>query len=192
MINILVPGLHWHHRVVTAWSQTQLMLSEHKISHRLSCAYSTDIYHLRNSMAYNALKNKADTIVWIDTDVVWTADQFRQLINLVESYPVVTGWYRDSEGKATVGRFNDSCKRYSIEEIESWENPVEIEWGPSGFMAIKADIYKNLPAPWYRYRTTDEITIGEDISFCRHLQEHGIPIYLDPKLKVLHRKAYFI
>lgn len=55
----------------------------------------------------------------------------------------------------------------------------------SGMILIKTDVFRTVPKPWF-YSTG----MGEDIWFSMACQRHGIPIYVDTRVKTGHKKTY--
>jgi GT2 family glycosyltransferase len=55
----------------------------------------------------------------------------------------------------------------------------------SGCMLVKREAFEKIPKPWF-YSTG----IGEDIMFCLRAKRHGVPVYVDTRVKVPHLKTY--
>lgn len=189
MIHVLVPGRAWHHRVVTSWSQSQSWLTSEQISWRLSTAYTPDIYALRNNMADAALRAGASLLIWIDSDIIWTREQFATLVRRSYSHSVVAGYYRDRDGLIAAGNWDDA---YSRIDCVDGDDIRPVDWVGHGFVAIQADVYRQMQYPWYQYQHCEGKLVGEDIGFCRRLYDADITIQMDPSLRVLHAKEYYV
>jgi hypothetical protein len=138
-----------------------------------------------------------DKIVWIDSDISWTVDQFMKLISTEKD--IVTGAYLLSNGSVAAYKqiLGDP---YTQEEIEKATDYIEVEGAGMGFMAINPGVFEEIDRPWF---SSAPITVkfedgsepytfpimGEDISFLRKAINKGRKVYLDPKIKVTHHKT---
>jgi hypothetical protein len=166
------------------------MLARKKIPYMLNTAASSNIYRVRNNLVFDALSNGATRIVWIDNDILWTPEQFERLISYEEE--VVTGWYCDSDGEPTIGKW-ESMARYEKTDINTWCGLTKIAWAPGGFISVSPSVYRSIGEyPWYRYAEINGQPIGEDIQFCNECKRIGISIYCDPLLRVQHYKGYWV
>lgn len=160
----------------------------------------------RNRMMYYALRQYGhDSVLWIDSDVVFNAQDVIKIIN--NDKPICAGAYPFK---------NPHTRQMAItmvddEEIEFGnEKLVEIQCAATGFLFIKSEVYEaiinryNMPLcntsfdqPCYPVFKPDDWIIngvnyylGEDYSFCMRARECGYKIMLDPSIKLGHIGTY--
>lgn len=160
----------------------------------------------RNRMMYYALEQYGhDSVLWIDSDVVFNVNDVLKIIN--HDLPICAGAYpfkNPHTRQMTITMIDD-------EEIEFGSNKlVEIQCAATGFLFIKKHVYYdiieryNMPLcntsfdqPCYPVFKPDNWNIngvdyylGEDYSFCMRARECGYKIMLDPSIKLGHIGSY--
>jgi hypothetical protein len=153
-----------------------------------------------------------DKIVFIDSDVLVTVEQ---VVALLQSpHPITTGMYimADNKNYAIVEKWDTeyysktgTFKFITPEYVEQWkqEHPsshyMEVSYAGMGIMAISHGVFENerFKYPWF-FRDIETIIspegkmvrdgTSEDASFCRNLQEIGVKIYVDVRVKCPHLK----
>jgi hypothetical protein len=167
----------------------------------LPMAGQSDIYVARNTLANTFLQNKAfDTIVWIDSDIGFTRDNLKQLLDSTE--PVVSGLYtdkcqpprpfcRDEEGKPVVDA-----------DIPQ-QGMISTNFLPGGFLRVDRIVYEtiaakglapeygginNLPIFWqfYNGRIFQRNLLSEDYSFSLLVKEAGFTSWIDCGIRLNH------
>jgi hypothetical protein len=131
-----------------------------------------------------------DKIIWIDSDMEWTPEQFLKLYESKED--IISGLYLSFERKPM---FSHSNQENTIDLIKS-EKIFEITHCGFGFVSIKQGVMESIPRPWfsteYAAYTKDEknyrIPYGEDYSFCVKARKQGYKIFLDPTVRLTHHK----
>ncbi len=156
-----------------------------------------------------------DTYVWIDSDIVWTPEQFMSLLESAEVHPVVAGLYRMSDLKhfAVVRDWSTEffCKHgtfefLTAETVQAWKDETKqrymsTSYSGMGFMAIKKEVldameYPYFDAPVQEILTPDGVQLrdlcSEDVAFCKNIQKAGYQVYVDTDLVVGHQKPLVI
>ena len=148
-----------------------------------------------------------DYIMWIDSDIVFTAKQFFQLLN--HNKPIVSGLYLMDGGKnyATVKDWNLDFFRnnsyfpfLSPESVKQWKtnNPnklMEVEYTGFGFLLCKKGVFESIKYPWFEPIFEDKLApnvldfCSEDVSFCKKVLKKGFKIYVDTDIVVGHEKS---
>lgn len=135
-----------------------------------------------------------DKIIWIDSDISWTPEQF---IKLYESkFDIVSGVYFNEEG-VPLFTFKEDDIYFDHKKIKNKEYPFEVFGVGFGFVAMKSGVFESIPRPWFetkfqKIKNEDGremfIPWGEDFSWCIKANEAGYKIMLDPSIIVSHHK----
>lgn len=143
------------------------------------------------------LASKADTLVFVDSDVCWEAGALLKLID----YPVdmVVGIYPQRKDPI------DYCVKWMDKpELQAVDGLLEVDGVPAGFMKLSR---KQLESMVAQYPDTEfyvpaapnercwalfadyrigKHKMGEDYAFCRRWQDMGGKIWIDPEIKMGH------
>jgi len=172
-------------------------------------AYSSLVHHARELTATGNLENKLDPshkgpmgdavtynkIFWIDSDIEWTPEQFFKLYD--SECAVISGVYLLADGITTSAHSWGSPGGIPVSEILEKDKPFHIQSTGFGFVAVKQGVFEVLRRPWFAMaiQTVElsngsiiEDSLGEDISWCIKAHDAGIPIFLDPTVRVTHIK----
>lgn len=136
-----------------------------------------------------------DKIIWIDSDIAWTPEDFLKLYESEKD--IVSGAYLLQNGQVVA--YRETFKNpYSYDEVLKMNEPVKVNSVGFGFVAIKQGVFEKLTRPWFQQTTIplkqqdgtdyDFPVMGEDISFCIRAANAGFDIWLDPTIKVTHHK----
>jgi hypothetical protein len=135
-----------------------------------------------------------DKIIWIDSDISWSPEDFMKLYN--SRFDIVSGLYFNEEG-VPLFTFKEDDIYFDHKKLKYKEYPFEVFGVGFGFVAMKSGVFESIPRPWFETEfqriTNDEgkemfIPWGEDYSWCIKAQEAGYKIYLDPSIRVGHHK----
>jgi len=136
-----------------------------------------------------------DTIVWIDSDISWTVEDFFRLVD--SPYAVTTGAYLLNDGSTTVHAWNFPGS-IPAHAMLSMKEPTKIQSCGFGFIAMKQGVFEAMPRPWFSHefqkvgvdsKGGDVIDcLGEDISWCVKANRAKIDIWFDPRVLVTHNK----
>ncbi len=161
-----------------------------------------------NDMAY-------DTLVFIDSDIVWNPEQFLALLESADVHPVVAGLYRmqDLQHFAVVRDWSEEffCKNGSFEfitgeNLKAWKDEtkqryMQVSYSGMGFMAIKKAVLDSMQYPYFDAPVQEIVTpegkilrdiCSEDVAFCKNIQKAGFDVYLDTDIVVGHQKMLII
>lgn len=215
-----LPGRSFSSNFLKCWSNTlNTLLKSGLFEVLLSCEYSSFVTFARaKCLGADVLRGvdqkpfggklAYDVMVWIDSDVVWSADQVIKLLQYASVYPVVSGVYKmeDQVHYATVLEWDDahylqhgSYKFLTDEAVaalvgdSSTKKLMKCAYTGMGFMAVARGVFESIQYPWFACATQ---TFGagvaeacsEDVAFCKNLASAGIDIMVDVTLKVGHEK----
>jgi hypothetical protein len=163
----------------------------------LPMAGQSDIYVARNVLANEFLRRKEfDTLVFIDSDIGFTRDQLKALIDSEES--MVSGLYTDKcQPPMPFCRDNDGIQQ-PLENIPV-EGMLPARFVPGGFLKIERIVFetlieKKMVAPYgggnfhqfYFGRIVLDNLLSEDYSFSDLVYQAGIQPWMNCGVRLNH------
>lgn len=158
---------------------------------------SSLIYDARNGLAKQAVTEKFDRILWLDSDMDFSPDILERLsADLDEGREFVTGLYFTRKAPVKPNIFQ-SCGYYHDEEkkevtpvaVNYWDYPkdsvFEIEACGFGGCLMTTDLVKRVGEE-FGLPFSPILGFGEDLSFCSRVKQLGVPMYCDSRVKMGH------
>lgn len=156
-----------------------------------------------------------DAFLTIDSDIVWNPEQVVELLNNLETHPVVSGLYRmaDLENFACVKEWdkeyflkNGTFAFMKTEDVKAWKEEtkqkfMEVSYNGMGFFACRKEALDSLQYPYFWHELTEFVTedgkvvrdmCSEDVAFCKNLQKAGFNIMVNTDIVVGHEKPLII
>ena len=142
------------------------------------------IEEMRNNIVRAALRDNFSHLIMMDTDQVYHQDTIPRLLSY--RLPVVGCLvYRRYPPfdpimlKGTLGKY---------QTIAEWEpgGLVEVDATGTGCIMFDMNVFRKMPAPWFRSRRHEGAPVGEDIGFCSDLREAGYRIFVDTAIPAGH------
>lgn len=167
----------------------------------LPMAGQSDIYVARNTLANNFLQRKEfDTLIWIDSDIGFTRDNLKQLIDSTEH--VVSGLYTDKCQPPRPFCRNDKGLPIPDDEIPT-VGMIPTGFLPGGFLKVDRIVYQtivdkklapeygginDLPTFWQFYNGTifNHNLLSEDYSFSQLVKQAGFQAWIDCGIRLNH------
>lgn len=148
------------------------------------------IYDARNKLAAQAVKFGADYVLWLDSDMVFEPDMFKQLMEHMKDKDIVSGLYFRRAKPFTPVIFS---KLEITDEKTTWEgyddypeNSVfEVEGIGFGCVLLKTSVLIDIASNFKTWFAPIG-GVGEDLSFCARARELGYKIWLDSSIKCGH------
>ena len=148
------------------------------------------VYDARDAIAKTAVENDYDYVLYVDSDMVFTADDVKQIVS--HNADICTGLYitRHGENKnvlyskiITRRRFPYRAPQLIVDNATSGYGPVTA--CGFGFCLIKTSVLKSM---FKRYKSLFEPKwgVGEDIAFCIRAKKCGYQIYADRDIQLGH------
>jgi hypothetical protein len=132
----------------------------------------------RNALVHEFLKTDATELLFIDADVVATADDMLRL--MAQSRDITTGAY---PRRAKDQNFFADLYFDANGDLEFDGSLMRVERAPTGFMLIQRHVIEKLVAAhpeWiYEY-------VGEDYLFCDRATQMGFKVYIDVDISLPH------
>ncbi len=130
----------------------------------------------RNLLAQNAIKAKADYMLFLDTDMLFPRDTLARLLS--HGKEVVGCVYRKRKAPYTqngIPEIDFSCEQSALREMETL---------PGGCLLIKTSVFDKLKFPYFaeHYHGGHDILTPEDYYFSLRAREAGFQVWCDTKL----------
>jgi hypothetical protein len=212
-----LPGRSFSNKFLLSWSELLTNLTKMGYNILISQKYTSNVYYVRNMCLGGDVmrginqkpfdgKVNYDYIMWIDSDIVFSTQQFLKLLQ--HNKPIVSGLYLMDGGKqyATVKDWdieffkkNSYFEFLTPDSVNKWKtnNPnklMEVEYTGFGFLLCKKGVFESIKYPWfepiYEKNISNNVVdfCSEDVSFCKKILKKGYKIYIDPNIVVGHEK----
>lgn len=147
------------------------------------------VHVARNSMAKQAIESGATHLMFIDSDMDFEPGAIERLLNLDKD--VIGGLYyrRQVPYLPTINNLEND--KIVIPKKFPTDAPFKVWAVATGFMLIKTSVLKKIEPPWFgfmKYKGGQEI--GEDLYFCRKVNEKGFEVWCDPTIDLGHIGDY--
>jgi hypothetical protein len=144
-----------------------------------------------------------DATLWIDSDILWTPDDFNALVEM--NVDVASGFYIIEpasahlvNGKLTPNwdQIGETVPTLQYPEIKDLKQPIETLTGAMGFCLIRKKVYQAMKRPYFSsgafiFPKGNSRFVGEDVSFFLRVRQAGFKIWSHPKVVVTHYKPTF-
>jgi hypothetical protein len=153
-----------------------------------------------------------DYWITIDSDQVFSPVQIIDLLDSLETHPVVAGCYRMSnlthypvveEWDNEYFKKHGSFEYMGVEKLEAWkkenegENFKKVAYAGMGFFGMRKEVIDAMKYPYFDSekntiegdnRVVFQDIISEDVAFCKNIKKAGYDIMLKATLRVGHEK----
>jgi hypothetical protein len=149
----------------------------------LYTSHGTLIASQRMELARQALEEKADYLLWLDSDMRFPKETIGHLI--LRDKPIVAANYATRRMPVKPVAMMDGGGKidrvYTGPESQGLE---PVDYVGMGVMMVKREVFEKIEAPWFAipYSTIGNHYIGEDVFFCRKAKEAGYEVLLDHDL----------
>lgn len=139
----------------------------------LFCQKGSVVMEARNAIVREAQRIEADSILFLDSDMTFPPDTLQRL--LAHKRDIVGAQYvKRVEPYNLLGEpAGNALHTHTINRMASL---------PFGCILIRTSVFTVVPAPWFRYLTTELGTMSEDTYFCHAAIAEGFDIWCDPSL----------
>jgi hypothetical protein len=221
-----LPGSSFSSKFLSSWTETiHALLLSGKYTFMIATGESSFVTFARmKTLGLDVLRGtdqKAfddhdyDIFITLDSDIVFTPDQFFQLIENTKTYGAVAGYYMMDDNKhfAVVRDWDETFfvengffKFLTTEDIDNWKNDTKkrfmlVDYVGMGFLACRKEVLDAMKYPFFHRKletfTKEDGTkissiVSEDVAFCKNLKKAGFNIFIDTDLRVGHEKKMVI
>lgn len=155
--------------------------------YEVTCAEGPDVWANRNKI-FNYAKERNQSLLSVDSDMVFTLEQVKRMEQHLDKYDVVSGLYvlgRPPYPPAVWKRIEGD---YELTDVPNEFSEVGAVAG--GFLGISAKVIQALDNPFV-FVNEGEIQHDADTSFCHRAREAGFKIWIDPKISLGHIRTDF-
>lgn len=173
---------------------------ELQIAHVSGCSI---LPKARNSLIAKFIESKCTDFLFLDTDVIFKAEDIVRLMGVATNKDVVAGVYpkKNKETQMAVDLIYSST---ASPIVEPEFNLYEAQHAATGFMLIRRHVIEKMMAAYpelmyadkaeslvcyslFDFQLKDQTYYGEDYIFCQRARAIGLKIYIDPLLKLGHK-----
>ncbi len=153
------------------------------------------IERARNECVHVFLQSECSHLLFIDDDIEFEPNHVLSLMS--EKKPVISGVYSLRGKNRRLCAWHDRGRPVRTADLKG--APFRVHYTGAGFLLIERSVLEELSAdsPEYRCRgetmrkvfnteVVDGVDLGEDYAFCKRCHEHSVPIYLHPKVDLIH------
>ncbi|OPZ45255.1 MAG: hypothetical protein BWY95_02007 [Bacteroidetes bacterium ADurb.BinA104] len=144
---------------------------------------------LRNNLVEQALTEGCSHLIMLDTDMEYHRETIPRLLS--HRLPIVGALcYRRYPPFDPLMLRGSPVEGY--ESVDKWEDGelVEVDATGTGCLMFDTQIFRKMPAPWFKFRPNPNNSIGgvigEDIGFCWDLKQAGYRIFVDTTVPSNH------
>lgn len=210
-----IPGNTFSGEFLRSWSNLLATCLNRGIEVKMSTEYSPMVHYARaKCLKADVLRGDSqlpfngepyDYIMWIDSDMVFSPENFLALLE--SPHDITCGNYMmlDKLHTTSVQSWDEEYfKQHGtfqfmkpIDIIHHTEDRyIPVSYSGMGWMLIKYGVIEKMKYPWFYHPL---IAIGdtvdmcsEDVAFCRNAAKHGINVYIDKTIWVGHYKSSVI
>jgi hypothetical protein len=201
---IATPGFSMDAHYVKSLMATCERLMDEGITFTFLSEYSSFVPHAREATAMGGKELRYDKkqiamgrftydkIFWIDSDIVWTPEDFLKLY--FADLDVVSGLYLLDDEKSVPVQVVNGFLRLEKANVKFRTDVFQAGAVGFGFVCIKSGVFESMPRPWFKLARLNrgaerpELMVGEDFSWCYSAIENGFTIWVDSTVCVTHRK----
>jgi len=199
-----IPGNSFSGKFLSCWTDLTRKMTSKGIGWKLIRGYQPNIYRVRNELTEMALNEDFDRIMWIDSDIIFSSNDFFKLLN--HKFDIISGLYMaqmeneheidmselrvKSRGDYYYAAISESGTFLKVSDIKSL-NIFTVRSSGMGFMLINKRVFTDIGNMWFNPSDKGKI-ISEDISFQTKARELGYKSYVDPSIIVGHEKGVIL
>ena len=142
------------------------------------------VYDARDKIAMDALANKVDWVMWLDSDIIYPSNIIRKLMS--HNKDMVTGLYykRTPPYTPCIYKLEDDKLKPYLDYPE--HKLFKVEAAGFGCMLMKASVIKAVHDKFGGCFFPVNGVGGEDLSFIRRAKDAGIEVWCDSSIECGH------
>lgn len=168
------------HNYFMSWETVQSLL---KIAPKyIVTSYEGPYIYMNRNELINRARITHDSILMIDSDIVFKPEDVYKMEEYLNKYSAVTGVYVNTLPPHLPTLFKRVKGDYALTDIPDKLSPIGACGG--GFLALSSELIQKLPYECCNNIKEGEVEHGEDISLCHRISELGEKIWCDPEIRV--------
>ena len=217
-IVLCLPGREYSGNFLCSFTELVMNLREMGATVRISQKYSSMVNAARCLVAGADVMRGSiqkpfdgiqyDYMMWIDSDIQFTVDNFFALYEMDKD--IASGWY--AQPGAPNGNYftpvvekmdtnyflsNGYFQFLRVKDFELKKSAFVADYIGCGWVLIKNGVFEKLPYPWFAPRkiqlnATIQDMCSEDVAFCLDAREAGFELWVNPRVRVGHEKSFTI
>ena len=186
-----IPGSSMSKNFFRCWSELIKELPSMDIEWELITEYYPYVHIVRDKIVKKALKKDYDYLMWLDNDIDFTVEDFKQLLSHSEECDIVSGVYLAQKTYGIHDIPSDFAwvdiegRRLNRYDYQGQSGLVQVRANGMGFMLVKKGVFESLENPFDM-----GMRKGEDIVFQTKALENGFKSFVDPTIFVGHEKTF--
>lgn len=153
----------------------------------LNLSAGTYVHRSREQLAEAALAADSDYILWVDADMRFPRDALMRLLRHNKDVVGINYAKRGLPAEFVATKHIDWAEDEESEKCKTLSDSTGLEKVDAlgfGLVLMKTHVFNRIAdeRPWFWYEMKDYGHVGEDVYFCKLLQDAGIDIYVDHDL----------
>lgn len=177
---IATPGMSMDNHYVKSLINTVKHLDDNNISWLWVNDYSSHVGQARQRVADQILDYTYNKVIWIDSDIDWTVEEFMRLYE--SEHDLIGGCYLSTGGHIAA----QNLLGFSL-TVNDLDGEVQnISSCGFGFLAMRYGILEKLDTPFHSLGNV----LNEDVAFCLRAKEQlNVDTMLDTSIRLAHFKT---
>lgn len=147
----------------------------------------TYVHRAREQLAEAALKADADYILWVDADMRFPRDALMRLLAHNKDVVGINYSKRGLPAEFVASKHIDWEKDEESEKLVTASDSTgleEVDAMGMGLVLMRTHVFNQIAdeRPWFWYEMKDYGHVGEDVYFCKLLQDAGVDLWVDQDL----------
>jgi 2-polyprenyl-3-methyl-5-hydroxy-6-metoxy-1,4-benzoquinol methylase len=152
---------------------------------------STVIDKARNDLVKDALRDKCDYILFIDSDIIMPKGSIEKLIDM--DVDIASGLYfAKAKPYLPVARVILDGKHFFLEDFE-YNKIIDVQGVGMGLCLIKASVFDKIKYPYFKFDWIENggetYSVAEDLYFCDQAVKAGYTVKLNTGVVLQHEGA---
>jgi hypothetical protein len=166
-----------HSKFAFCLAELVARLVKDNVSYQLFFQNGSVLPEQRHLLAKSALTANCEQILWLDSDMVFPSNIYQLLSK--HNKPVVACYYSTRSEPFRSVAFLDN--RDMTKTLTATSGLHSVNSVGMGIMLTSTEVFKNIVAPWFsfRYMSSYDAYLGEDIVFCELLKEYDYDVFVD-------------
>lgn len=148
-------------------------------------ACSANIAQNRNNITEQAIKSGAEYVLYLDDDQVLEPDTLRHLLK--HDVDAVSALYLSRDVPFLPNVYNKEKDGWLYRLLKSDDKGLrQVSAVGAGCLLVKTKVFSKMEKPYWRLGQTKSSEWGDDLDFCKRVEEAGFKIWVDLSTSIGH------